>query len=199
MTTSTFPTATTGYIAIATGISAILAIIFLTLMYTVNQSFGRLNDVFNSVIGILSVVLAWMLYAEQHAKSPLLSQIALALALVGAIFTVIGSILIIFGFTDFVLAGWYSSIGFALIGLWLAVFCYALLGGEALPHNLVIFGIVTGTFMAIGLLGIPGIFAGIDSLESMPWYLYIAFFGWLGTYILYPIWTIWLGRILLLK
>ena len=199
MTTSNSPNATTGWIAIATGVSAILAITFLTLMYTVNQSFGRVNDVFNSLIGLSSVVLAGMLYAEHHAKSPLMSQIALALAVVGAIFTIIGSILIIFGFTDFVLAGWYSGIGFALIGLWLAAFCYSLLRSDALPHNLVIFGIVVGAFMAIGLFGILGIFAGIDSMESMPWYLYIALLGWLGTYILYPIWTIWLGRSLLLK
>ena len=199
MTISNFSATTTGWIAIATGVSAILALIFLTLMYTVNQSFGRVNDVFNSVIGISSVVLAWMLYAEHHAKSPLMSQFALALAVVGAIFTIIGSILIIFGFKDFVLAGWYSSIGYALIGFWLAAFCYALLYGDALPHNMVTFGIVVGAFMAIGLLGIPGIIAGVDSMETMPWYLYVAFFGWLGTYILYPIWTIWLGRNLLLK
>ena len=199
MSTSNFSTATTGWIAIATGISAILSVIFLTLMYTVNQSFGMVNDLFNSVVGISSVVLAWMLYAEHHAKSPLMSQIALAIAVIGAIFTIIGSILIIFGFTDFVLAGWYSVVGYALIGFWLAAFCYSLLPGDALHHNLVIFGVVVGAFMAIGLLGIPGIFAGIDSMESMPWYLYVAFFGWLGTYILYPIWTIWLGRNLLLK
>jgi len=199
MTINNFSSTTIGWVAIATGVSAILAVIFLTLMYTVNQSFGMVNDVFNSIIGISSVVLAWMLYAELHAKSPLMSQIALALAVVGAIFTIIGSILIIFGFTGFVLAGWYSSIGYALIGLWLAAFCYALLRGEALSHNFIIFGIVVGVFMAIGLLGIPGIFAGIDSMESMPWYLYVAFFGWFGTYILYPVWTIWLGRNLLFK
>lgn len=199
MTTSNFSSATIGWVAIIAGVSAILAVIFLTLMYTVNQSFGRVNDVFNSVVGISSVVLAWMLYAEHHAKSPLMSQIALTLVVIGAIFTIIGSILIIFGFTDFVLAGWYSAIGYALIGLWLAAFCYSLLRSDALPHNLVIFGIVVGAFMAIGLFGMPGIIAGIDSMESMPWYLYVAFFGWLGTYILYPIWALWLGRNLLLK
>ena len=199
MTTSNFSSATIGWVAIVTGASSILAVIFLTLMATVNVSFGKVNDVFNAIIGISSAVLAWMLYAEHHSKSPLMSQIALVLAVVGAIFTIVGSVLIIFGFADFVLAGWYSGIGNALIGLWLAAFCYSLLRGDALPHNLVIFGIVVGAFMAVGLLGIPGIFAGIDSMESMPWYLYVAFFGWLGTYILYPIWTIWMGRILLLR
>lgn len=199
MTTNTFSPSAVGWVAIATGIAAILAVIFLTLMAAVNPSFGKVNDVFNGMIGVSSAVLAWMLFAEHHAKSPLMSQIALALAVLGAIFTIVGSVLIIYGFTDFVLAGWYSGIGNALIGLWLAAFCYSLLRGDALPHNLVIFGIIVGAFMAVGLLGIPGIIAGIDSMESMPWYLYIAFFGWLGTYILYPIWTIWLGRILLLK
>jgi len=199
MTTSNFSTTTIGWVAIITGVSAILAVIFLTLMATVNNSFGRVNDVFNSVIGVSSAVLAWMLYAELHAKSPLMSQIALALAVVGAIFTIVGSVLIIYGFTDFVLAGWYTGIGYALIGLWLVAFCYSMQSGDALPHNLIMFGLVVGGFMAFGLIGIPGIFAGIDSIESMSWYLYIAFFGYLGTYILYPIWTIWLGRNLLLK
>jgi hypothetical protein len=194
-----YSSVTFGWAAIATGVSAILAVIFLTLMATVNMSFGTVNDVFNGIIGISSAVLAWMLYAEHHAKSPLMSQIALALAVVGAILTIVGSVLIIYGFTDFVLAGWYTGIGNALIGLWLAAFCYSIQCGDALPHNLIMFGLVVGAFMAVGLIGIPGIFAGIDSMEAMPWYLYIAFFGYLGTYILYPIWTIWLGRNLLLK
>jgi hypothetical protein len=198
LTTNLFSSATIGWIAVATGSSAILAILFLVLMYTVRRWFGWVNDIFNTLVGISSLVLAWMLYAEHHSKAPLMSQIALALVAVGAVFTVIGTILSIFRYTDFVMAGWYSSLGFALIGIWLAVFCYSFLGSDALPRNLVIFGIVAGAFMAIGLIGLPGIFARIDSLESMPWYLYIAFFGWLGTYILYPIWAILLGRHLLL-
>ena len=199
MTISNFSATTIGWVAIITGVSAILAVIFLTLMATVNMSFGKVNDVFNAIIGISSAVLAWMLYAEYHAKSPLMSQIALALAVVGAIFTIVGSVLIIYGFTDFVLAGWYTGVGYALIGLWLVAFCYSMQRGDALLHNLILFGIVVGAFMVVGLIGIPGIFTGIDSMESMPWYLYVAFFGWLGTYFLYPIWTIRLGRNLLVK
>jgi hypothetical protein len=198
MTTSNFSPTAVVWTAIIVGVIAILAVIFLTLMATVNQSFGKVNDVFNSLIGISSVILAGMMYAEHHSRSPLMSQVALVLAVIGMIFTIIGSVLIIYGYTDFVLAGWYSGVGNALIGLWLAAFCYSMLGGDALPRNLVVFGIVAGAFMAIGLIGISGIFAGIDSMD-MPWYLYIAFFGWLGTYVLYPIWAIWFGRILLSK
>ena len=89
-----------------------------------NQSFGKVNDVFNAIIGISSAVLTWMLFhAEHHAKSPDGSQIAVTFAVVGAIFTIVGSVLIIYGFTDFVLAGRYSGVGYALIGLGLVTFC----------------------------------------------------------------------------
>jgi hypothetical protein len=197
MTTSSLLSPRIGWVAIVTGVSVIIAVITLILMAMVNNIFGTVNDVFNSIVGISSAVLAVMLYAQHHAKSPLLSQIALALAVLGAIFTIVGSVLIIFGYTDFILAGWYTGVGNALIGLWLVLFSYSMLRGGALPHNLIVFGLVAGAFMAVGLIGISGIIAKIDSWESMPWILYIAFFGWLGTYLLYPIWTIWLGRILL--
>ena len=197
MTISTSPL--TGWVAIATGVSAILAAIFITLMFTVNNSFGRLNDVFNSMIGISSAVLALMLFTAHHAKSPLLSQLALASAIVGAILTVIGSILVMYEFTGFVLAGWFTGAGNALIGLWLVAFCYSMQRANALPHNLLTLGLVVGAFMAVGLIGIPGIFARIDKIEAMPSFLYVVFLGYLGTYVLYPIWTIWLGRTLLLR
>jgi hypothetical protein len=199
MTTNNFSTATIGWVAIITGISAILAIIFLILMYAVNNSFGKVNDVFNSIIGISSVVLAWMRYAEHHAKSPVISQIALVLAIVGALFTIVGSILIIFGFKSFVMAGWYTGIGFALIGLWMTLWSYSMLNMDVIPHSLVVFGIIVGAFMAVGLLGIPGIITRIDSMDTLPRYLYLAFMGYFGVYILYPIWAILLGRHLLLK
>ena len=125
-----------------------------------------------------------------------MSQVALILAAVGAIFTIVGSVLIIFNFTDFVLAGWYTGVGNALIGLWLAAFCTFMLRGDTLPHNLVTFGIVVGAVMGMGLFGIPGILARVDTMESLPWYLGVGYVGFLGTYILYPIWTIWFGRIL---
>ena len=199
MTTNNFSPSVVGWTGIAAGITVILAVIFLILMYTVNGRFGTVNDVLNAIVGILSMVLAWMFYAELHARSPLMGQVALLLAVVGAIFTIIGSVLIIFGYTDFVLAGWYTGVGNALIGLWLAAFCYSMLSGSTLPHNLIVFGIVVGAFMVMGLLGIPGILTRVDSMESLPWYLGVGYLGFLGTYILYPIWTIWLGRNLLLK
>jgi hypothetical protein len=108
-------------------------------------------------------------------------------------------VLVILKFTGFVLAGWYTGVGNALIGLWLVAFCFSIQNGIGFSNNLITFGLVVGLVMAMGLLGIFGIFAGIDSMESLPWYLNIGYLGFFGTYILYPIWTIILGRNLLIK
>jgi hypothetical protein len=194
MTTNNFSTSTIGWVALGTGIAVILAALSLALMFTVSISFGAVNDVLNGMFGIFSAVLAWLLYAEHRVTSPLLSQIALALAFVGAIFSIVGSVLILYGFTDFLLAGLYSALGNALIGAWLVAFCSSMQRSHTLPQRLISFGFVVGAFMALGLIGIPGILARIDSMDSMPGYLYMALFGWLGTYILYPIWAIWLGQ-----
>ena len=197
MTTNRVSTSTIGWVALGTGILIILAVIFLILMYSVSISFGAVNDVLNAIFGISSAVLAWRLCAEYRTKSRLISYMAPVVAIIGAIFSIVGSVLILYGFTGFFLAGLYSGLGNALIGSWLVVFCYSMQNSNTLPHSLISFGFVVGGFMALGLLGIPGIWARIDSMAFMPWYLYVALFGWLGTYVLYPIWTIWLARNLL--
>jgi len=199
MTANSTPIPTIGWVAIFTGASAILAVVFLALMYAVKQSFGFVNDIFNSLIGIFSLVLAVLLYAEFHARSPILSQLTLGLVVIGAIAMLAGTILSVARITDFVMAGWYTGIGNALVGLWLIGFSYTMLNSELLPRNLAVFGVVTGVFMALGLVGFFGIIAKIDQLNAMPKYLYIAFFCYLGAYILYPIWAIIFGRNLLIR
>jgi hypothetical protein len=197
MTTSGISFTIIGWVAVITGSSAILALIFLALMYAVKQSLGFVNDIFNSLIGIFSAILAFMLYQEIHATSPILGQITLGFVVIGAIATIVGTVLSVARITDFVMAGWYTGIGNALIGLWLLYFSFTMLGIYVLPHGLSLFGIVAGAFMVFGVIGILGIVAKIDKMESMPKYLYIAFFCYLGTYILYPIWAILLGRFFL--
>jgi hypothetical protein len=186
----------TGWIAIATGVIGILALVSLMLFFAVGEPFGTINDSLSGLLGVASAVLAWRLYAEYHTRSPLLSQIGLVLALVGAAVAVVGSVLVIFRFTGWLLAGFYTGLGYAFLGAWLAIFCYTLLQESSFPHGLLTFGLVTGILMAFGLIGLLGFTAGIDSMTSMPWYLNLAYVGYLGS-ALYLIWAIWLGRVLL--
>jgi len=199
MSASSFSSHTIGWMAIAAGALSLAGLVFIILFYTVGQPFGTLNDLCIGLAAILSAVLAWLMYPGHHAQSPHLSPLALVAALVGALVVAVGSVLVVSGVTGWFLAGLYMTAGNALIGLWLIGLSYSARQSGSWPHGLAVFGLVAGVIMAVGLVAVPGILGGVDAQAAAPWYVNAGYAGGLGWLILYPIWCIWLGRILLLK
>ena len=199
MTTINLPSYTTGWLAIAVGVVTLVGLVFIVLFFTVGQPFGTLNDVCIALAAILSGALAWMLYPVHHAQSPHLSQVALIAAWAGALVVAVGSALVILQVTGWFLAGLYMTAGNALIGLWLLGLNYSAQQSDSWPHGLVVFGLVVGAIMAVGLVAVPGILKSINAQDSAPWFVNVGYVGGLGWIILYPIWCIGLGRTLLLS
>jgi hypothetical protein len=107
----------TGRLALVTAVVTLLGVASLIIFYAIGGGpFGFLNDVANGLVGLLSMLLAWLWIPARGTVS---SRLAIAAATVGAIVTVAGSILIIFDITGWYLAGLVSSVGNALIGTWL--------------------------------------------------------------------------------
>jgi hypothetical protein len=193
-------TSMVAWVALATAGVGLLAILFIILLYTVNSVFGSLNDICNGLLGILSGVLAVMLYDQYGAQSPLLGLVGLVLALAGAVVVVVGSALVVSGRTGWYRAGFYTMAGFAGIGLWLVGQNLLVQPADGWPQSLVIAGLVVGGLMILGLAALPGLFSGIVSWETSPWYLkYVGMsassLGWL---VLYPLWCLWLSLTFLL-
>ncbi|MGZ9223994.1 MAG: hypothetical protein ACXW4M_00410 [Anaerolineales bacterium] len=201
MFTNNFSSVTIGWVAVATGMVGLLGLAFIILFFTVGQPFGTLNDICIGLTALLSVVLVWTLYPGHHARSPLLSQVALVIAIFGALLVMVGSALAISGVTGWFLSGLYMAAGNAMIGLWLLELNYTALQGNPLPHSLVILGFISGVILALGLVTIPGIFRGIDNSQEYELSVFnsIWWASSLGWLVLYPIWCILLGRFLLLK
>ena len=195
-----------GWVAVAAGVIQLIGLLFLIVFFIIGEPFGTLNDVCIAMAGILSGVLAWMLFAAQPAQSPELGRLALAGAGVGALIVALGSALVIFRVTGWVLAGLYTEFGNAWIGVWLLILCFSAQPGAVpvlepgittWPRGLVLLGIVAGAIMALGLLTLPGILRGIDAFAVIPWYVNVGQASGLGWLLLFPIWAIWLGRVLL--
>jgi hypothetical protein len=196
MAGSHFPSRPIGWLAIAIGVVIVLGVVSIVLLFAVGGVFGLLNDVCNGVEAILSAVLAWALYPLYRAQSPLSSRYALIATWVGVLIATIGSVLIIFDFTGWYLAGLYTMVGYALVGVWLFGLNYVALQSFSWPRRLAQLGLLTAVCMAIGFLAGPGILGGVDDAEIAPWYVNFGILGSLGWMFLYPFWCFWLGRLL---
>lgn len=174
-------------VAIGHGIVGLVSCASLIVFYVVEGPFGAINDVGNAVLGLLSAGLAWLTRRPGRWASPVL-------AAVGAAMTVVGSYLVMTDTTGYFLAGLVSSVGFALIGVWLFGLNRSATGEAwAALHRA---GLVAGAVMLLGFVNAPGIVMGLDDLGTAPAWTYLGGLSWAGTYLLFPAWSLRLGRAL---
>jgi hypothetical protein len=182
----------TGRLALALGVVAIGSAACLATYSVMQGPFGTMNDIGNAATGVLSAGLAWRLRRQISGRPAIVSVCA---ALVGAAIAVAGSALVMSGTTGWFLAGLVSSVGFAGIGAWLVVLNRSDAGGTVLPRRLRLLGIAAGALMTVGVVALPGIVLGLDDPAAAPAWLWIAFVGWFGTFVVYPAWSIWLASV----
>lgn len=180
----------TGRLALAVGVVASGSAVCLATYFVVGAPLGTINDIGNAATGILSGWLAWRL-RRQGASSG--ADVAVIAALVGAAIVVVGSVLVVSGTTGWLLAGLVSSVGFAGIGTWLVVANRTASEAEAWPRRLRSVGLAAGALMAVGIVAAPGILLRLDDMATAPGWVWIGFVNWLGTYVAYPAWAIWMG------
>ncbi len=54
-------------------------------------------------------------------------------------------------------------------------------------------GVVAGALMSVGVVLVPGILLRLDDAAAAPAWVWVGFLGWLGTYVAYPAWALWLA------
>jgi len=200
-----FTSKLTGWLVLLVGGTGILAVITLLLFFVglflnvQSLSFmGHLNDTINSFAGILSAVLASILYPTVRRLLPRFSLILLIGVWTGATAITFGSWLIVTGRSDVELSSSYYFLGNGLIGIWLWELNRITRHQAAWPHNLTQLGLIASAFMLVGLLGLYGILLGLDGSDFSP-LMMVTGISFLGTGILYPIWGLRQGHWILSK
>ncbi len=182
-------------LAYAVVVTGILSGICLALFFALGSDnvFGPLNDITSGLLAILSGVLASLIYAHFRDKFSWLGLVITIGAWIGALFILTGTVLVLSRFTGWVLAGLYSTTGYAFIGLWLLGFNSTARRGRLLPDRLTSLGLISGAIMILGFAAVPGIFARIDSLKAYSPVLNILWqSAGLGT-LLFLVWCFGLG------
>ena len=200
-----FTSKRTGWFALFTGVTGLLALITLLLFFLgffqdipLLSSMGNLNDMTNIFASFLGAVLASMLHPTLRKLLPRLSLIVLIGVWVGAIAVAFGSWLIQTGRGDVELSSYYFFFGNGLIGIWLWVLNRSARQQGNWPRNLTQLGSIASLFMMLGLLALYGILLGSDGSDYSP-LIMMTGLSFFGTGIMYPIWCLWLGRWILSK
>jgi len=178
---------TTAQLMIVTGVVALAALTSLFVFFAVGGFFGPLNDAGNGLTGFLAALLAWRLGGGAFGRA------GVWLAIGGGILAVVGSALVMSGTTGFFLAGLVSSSGFGLIGAWLVGFNRGGAPGTW-TSSMSALGVIAGALMVTGLITVPGIAMGLDNMDTAPAWVWLGFIGWIGTFMAFPAWAIWVGR-----
>jgi hypothetical protein len=180
----------TGRLALAIGVVAVGSAACLTTYFVVGGPFGAFNDIGNAAIGVLSAVLAWRLRRHLAGRA---QDRAVATAIGGSAIAVAGSALVVSGTTGWFFAGLVSTVGFAGIGTWLVAMNRGADPTVAWPRRLRSLGIIAGALMVVGIVALPGVLLGLDDPDGAPAWAWLGFVGWLGIYVAYPAWAVWLG------
>jgi hypothetical protein len=180
----------TGRLALAIGVTAVGSVACFATFFAVGGPFGTINDIGNAATGVLSAGLAWRLRRQIPGRA---GSVAVGAAVAGAGLTVAGSTLVVSGTTGWFLAGLVSSVGFAGIGAWLVVLNKSDAIESVLPRRLRSLGIAAGALMALGIAAAPGIVLRLDDAGTAPAWVWIEALGWLGAFVAYPAWAIWLA------
>jgi len=174
----------------------VTGLVFLILFFALggDNQFGILNDISSGMFAILSGILASVLYSSYRENLKITGLILLAGAWIGVLVVLLGSVLVIFHITGWVLAGFYSVTGFAILGLWLIGLNFVALRSGLLPRRLAIYGIICGLIMQLGYAAVPGICARIDSYDGLPAFLNVLWqVAGLGSF-LFMFWCLGLYR-----
>lgn len=193
-----------GWAAILSGVAAILAMVTVILFFTLEMDsseehlWGPLSDIFPIIQMALLLVVARGLYAIQRATAPRTSIIGTVIGVIGMLGVIVLQTLLRMGVMQFAQEISPLVIAFALVGVWLIVANYLGRRQQSLPSTLAWLG------MAVGIASVsePVIVAGAGGADwraymSNPLLVVVSAVVFLLVYVGFPVWAIWLGRVLL--
>ena len=194
-----------GWTAIGSVVAWLLQFVFLGLMFSIAMSsFGFLSDVSYMLGALLTLPFMWFFYQLYRADQVVLRSLALLFGIIGVIIINVSQFRLIIKQLSLEQNMPQVALGTGLIGVSILLFSLLGRGNPQLPSGFTWLGIILGILMGSGIL--LGLFFGKDVYATMtgtldwskanPFMLVVFALNFLSQ-VGYPVWGIWLGRMLL--
>lgn len=174
-----------GWFAYFSAAATILTFITGILFFAVGGSFGKINDICSVFQMLFMIPLAILFFRIFSAITPLFGLMAAIFGILGMLTAAFGQTLLVFGRIDFQASVKFFPAG-AAIGVWLIVISFLATGGGQLPDLLAWIGISAGVGYIVMVIGFL-----LGGQQNVLFYI-----GSLIVGVGYPVWAIWLGRLL---
>ncbi|MBX7235356.1 MAG: hypothetical protein K1X65_13310 [Caldilineales bacterium] len=193
-----------GWAAVLSGVAAILALVTLVLFFAIEVNtggehlWGPLSDLFPIIQMALLLVVARTLYLAHRAAAPRLSLIATVIGMAGMAGVIVLQVLLRMDVLPFEQEVRPLLVAFGLVGVWLMAANDVGRRQRSLPSRLAWLGMAVGAAFVLEPV-IVFVVGGADwsAYMSNPLLTVISAIVFLTVYFGYPVWVIWLGRVLL--
>jgi hypothetical protein len=188
------------------GISALLQVTLLILMFTVSKKpFGRMSDYFYVLTPLLMLPLFLSIQKMPAMQNAAVSGTVRVIGIIGLLTASGTEVVLLLNLIDFKQSVWGNAIGLGLMGIPILTFAIMNLGNSALPaaYNWFVFGL--GIIMVIG---IPAVFVFIEefyaishggdfNLKQANPLVYPAVLAGLLVQVGLPVWLFWTAGLML--
>lgn len=176
-----------GWSAIVSALTTVVGFVTLILFFSLGQPWGTINDVSSVILAFALLPVLLALYTLHRQNAP---AIALAVLVIGVLALLVAAafqLLLIFNVIEFMQTAVIVPTAFGLFGTALVVYSALARTHGSLPNALAWLGIVAG--VSYGLVIVGFILGGQEHpLTAM---------GGVTAVIIYPIFAVWFGRMLL--
>lgn len=193
-----------GYFTLAAGISALLQVTFLTLMFTVsNRPFGTISDYFYALTPLLVLPLFISLRQNAELQQPGFSQFFLIIGMIGLLIASITQVVLLLKMINYKQSVLGNIVGTSLMGITILTYAISHLN-SALPGSFTWFGIMLGAVMLSGFITaaffldkVTAMSSGQFTLTSANPLMSVVVLAGMLAQIGLPIWLLWAARLLL--
>jgi len=193
-----------GYFTLAAGVSALLQVTFLTLMFTVsNRPFGTISDYFYALTPLLILPLFFSLRQSTELQQTGLSQILLIIGIIGLLIASITQVVLLIKIINYKQSVLGNIVGTSLMGITILAYAASHLN-SALPSGFTWFGISLGAVMLSGFITAAFFLDKVTAMSSGQFtptntspLMSVAVWAGMLAQIGLPIWLLWAARLLL--
>lgn len=177
----------TAWSTLLSALMTILGFISLILFFAKGEPWGKINDITSAILALSMIPVLLLLYRLHRYIASTISIIALVIGTIALLIAAFLQVLLVLKVIAFTQTAIVVPAGFSVFGLSLILFGWIALASKSLPPILTYLGILVGLGYLFVILGI------LINGQSHP----ISTIGGVVTVICYPLWAIWLGRLLL--